>query len=224
MPDQELKTTTPSDDASLVDDVYHQILLRIIHRELPGGTELKSTRLAADMGVSRTPVVQALGRLAADGIVMQQRNHRAVVRENAENWLVELHELRLLLEPAAAARAATRIPDAVLEELGKLADAASPDNNPNWMQKSREFDYALHRAVAEYADNLPLSEAIRKCWSFKRLSYDAGQDTEETLRNGYEDHLHIMKAFRLRGPDMAEAAMRWHLQHAASWGAGSRIV
>ncbi|WP_166820211.1 GntR family transcriptional regulator [Thalassoroseus pseudoceratinae] len=215
---------TASDDASLVDDVYHQILLRIVHQDLPGGTELKSTRLAADMGVSRTPVVQALGRLAADGIVMQQRNHRAVVRENAENWLVELHELRLLLEPAAAARAATRIPDSVLEELEELANAISPDDDPSWMQKSREFDYAIHHAVAEYADNLPLCEAIRKCWSFKRLSYDAGQDTEETLRNGYVDHLHILKAFRLRNPDMAEAAMRWHLQHAASWGAGSRIV
>ena len=204
--------------------IYHQILLRIVHQDLPGGTELKSTRLAADMGVSRTPVVQALGRLAADGIVMQQRNHRAVVRENAENWLVELHELRLLLEPAAAARAATRIPDSVLEELEELANAINPEEDPNWMQKSREFDYAIHHTVAEYADNLPLCEAIRKCWSFKRLSYDAGQDTEETLRNGYVDHLHILKAFRLRNPDMAEAAMRWHLQHAASWGAGSRIV
>ena len=72
----------PDDDAqqSRVDDVYHEILARIVRGVLPGGSELKSTQLAQALGVSRTPVVQALSRLIADGIVTQKMNMRAVVR------------------------------------------------------------------------------------------------------------------------------------------------
>ena len=69
-------------------------------------------------------MVQALQRLAADGIVTLEMNKRAVVRPGAENWLVELHELRELLEPAAAARAAERITDDDLARLDELAAAA----------------------------------------------------------------------------------------------------
>ncbi|MBL8829510.1 MAG: GntR family transcriptional regulator, partial [Planctomycetaceae bacterium] len=104
-------------EASLVDNVYEQILLQIVRGELKGGTELKSTVLASQLGVSRTPVVQALQRLTADGIVSQELNKRAIVREGAENWLVEMHELRELLEPAAAAQAAIHIKD---EDLARL--------------------------------------------------------------------------------------------------------
>src|SRR5687768_1162372 len=96
-------------DSSRVAEVYERILLQIVRGELKAGTELKSTQIARQLGFSRTPVVQALQRLASDGIVTLTPNKRAVVRPGAENWLVELHELRELLEPAAAARACERI-------------------------------------------------------------------------------------------------------------------
>jgi DNA-binding GntR family transcriptional regulator len=212
------------EEPSLADEVYHQILLRIVHCELPGGTELKTTRLAKEMGVSRTPIIQALARLAADGIVVQQRNQRAVVRPGAENWLIELHELRLLIEPPAAARAAANIGPEAIAELQRLASAAEPRDDPAWMRASKEFDYAMHLAIAEHAGNLPLREAIRKCWSYKRISYDAGQDTPETLRLGYQDHLALLEALRAGDAELARAAMLFHLHHAASWRIDSRIV
>src|SRR5262249_26115372 len=89
-PDRTAKESADLDSSlhSRVDEVYHQILAQIVRGELSGGTELKSTHLAARLGVSRTPVVQALARLIADGIVTQRMNMRAVVRPGAENWLV----------------------------------------------------------------------------------------------------------------------------------------
>ncbi|MCC6352785.1 MAG: GntR family transcriptional regulator [Verrucomicrobiae bacterium] len=209
--------------ASLVDRVYDRILLRIVRGELGGGAELKSTRLARDLGVSRTPVVQALQRLEADGIVVHEVNRRAVVRPGAENWLMEVHRLRELLEPEAAAMAATRIGDEVVAGLRALGERARPGRR-GWALAAREFDYALHLAIAEHCGNMPLAEAIRRCWGFKRASYEAGREDPAWLARGHEQHMAILDALARRDPQTALAAAQFHLRSAASFRPAEKIV
>lgn len=216
-------------EQTLADSVYEQILLRIIRGEYIGGQELKSTLLAKDLGVSRTPVVQALQRLAADGIVNLELNKRALVRPGSENWLVEIHALRELLEPAAAALAAVRMPDVLLEQLKELAAEAAERpgfdrTTPEWAAAVQKFDFALHLAIADHTENRALGEAIRKCWSYKRLSYDAVVDLPETLAKAYEEHLAILQALSARDGQTASAAMLFHLRSAAATRPERRIV
>jgi DNA-binding GntR family transcriptional regulator len=216
-------------EQTLADSVYEQILLRIIRGEYIGGQELKSTLLAKDLGVSRTPVVQALQRLAADGIVNLELNKRALVRPGSENWLVEIHALRELLEPAAAALAAVRMPDVLLEQLRELAAAAAErpgfdHTSAEWAAAVQKFDFALHLAIADHTENRALGEAIRKCWSYKRLSYDAVVDLPETLAKAYEEHLAILQALAARDAQTASAAMLFHLRSAAATRPERRIV
>jgi len=208
----------------LVEEVYHQILARIIGGELPGGSELKSTRLAAALGVSRTPVVQALSRLIADGLVTQRMNMRAVVRPGAENWLVEVHELRLLLEPPAAARAAQHITPAALAELEQAAAAVAPESDADWVKRAREFDFMLHLTIADHAGNQPLRGAIYKCWQYKRHSYELGPDRPESILRGYGEHLTIVEALKAGDAATAAAAMELHLRMAASYRPEGRVV
>src|SRR5262245_61199004 len=158
-------------EASRVDKVYEWILLRIVRGKLAGGTALKSTQIAHKLRISRTPVVQALQRLAADGLVTLELNKRATVRPGAENWLVEIHELRELLEPAAAARAVEWITDEDLTRLRQLAAAARPHSRPDWQIAAQQFDFALHLTIADRAGNFALAETLRKIWTFKRISY-----------------------------------------------------
>ncbi len=221
----------PTEDAlsaaatpSRVEEVYNQILARIVRGELPGGSELKSTRLAAELSVSRTPVVQALGRLLADGIVTQRMNMRAVVAPGAENWLVEIHELRLLLEPPAAARAAEHMPDDVIAQLSRQAAAAAPDDKPDWPERARDFDFALHLGIADHVANQPLRGAIYKCWEYKRLSYELGVDRLATLVRGYQEHLSVLAAIEARDGATAAAAMELHLRQAATHRPEKRVV
>jgi DNA-binding GntR family transcriptional regulator len=211
-------------DRSLADDVYDSILLRIIRGELRGGTELKSTRLARELSVSRTPVVKALARLTADGIVSHQLHQRAVVRPGAEEWLVDIHHIRQQLEPQAAAAAAGHIPPDVRADLERLARDARNAAGPAWRVASRYLDYALHLVVAEFCGNLPLREAIRKCWTYKRLSYEAGHDSDRDLKRNYRDHAAILA--RLDAGDAAGAAgmMRQHLASAEKRRTSQRIV
>ncbi len=209
---------------SRVTEVYNQILARIVRGELPGGSELKSTRLAAELGVSRTPVVQALARLLADGVVTQKMNMRAIVAPGAENWLVEIHELRVLLEPAAAARAAVHMPVHVIAQLTKQASAAAPDDSADWPERARDFDFALHQAIADYSGNQPLRGAIYKCWEFKPLSYELGVDRHVAILRGYHEHVSIQAAIDARDAPTAAAAMELHLRQASAARPQKRVV
>jgi len=211
-------------ESSRVNEVYEQILLGIVRGELAAGTALKSTVIAKQLGLSRTPVVQALQRLAADGIVTLALNKRAVVREGAERWLVEIHELRELLEPAAAARAAERITMEELSRLDALAAAAKPHSHAAWESAAQEFDFALHLAIADHAGNFALGQTIRKIWTFKRLSYRAAPEPAATLERGYSEHLALLAALHARDAETARAAMLFHLRSAATLRTARNIV
>lgn len=211
-------------EASRVDEVYQQILLQIVRGEIQGGAPLKSTQLAKSLGLSRTPVVQALQRLASDGIVTLAVNKRAVVRPGAENWLVEIHEIRELLEPHAAALAAERLTSEDLTELRVLAAAARPHASPDWVEAAQRFDFALHLTLADRSGNFALCDAIRKCWSFKRLSYAAMPEKPASLERGYGEHLAILEALERGDGDTARAAMLFHLRSAANLRPAKTIV
>jgi len=209
---------------SLADDAHDRILLRIIRGELPAGTELKSTRLAAELGMSRTPVIQALARLTADGILRQSLNQRALVRPGAENWLVDLHRTRQLLEPEAARHAAGRVPAEILADLRALAGDAKPGKQLGWQEAARWLDQALHLVIADCCGNLAMRGIIRRCWSYKRLSYEAGNDSDRHLREGWNDHVALIEAIASGDGEAAARLMEAHLRKAEQAGSGSRIV
>ena len=178
-----------------VDEVYQRFCCALSGAKCPAGTELKSTQIARELGFSRTPVVQALQRLAADGIVLLEVNKRAVVRPGAENWLVEIHQMRELLEPHAAAPAAERISDAKLAGLEPWPPQR-PARQPAIGPRGRGVRFRPASGHRRASGNFVLGEAIRKCWSFKRLSYAAAEEPHEVLDKGYHEHLAMLDALR----------------------------
>jgi len=199
---------------SLTDEAHDRILLGIVRGEIPAGSELKSTRLAQELGVSRTPVIQALARLISDGIVQQSLNQRALVRPGAENWLLDLHRTRQLLEPEAVREAAGSVPEGVVADLRALAEDAEPGKRSDWQVAARWFDQAIHLVSAEYCGNLSMRAIIRRCWSYKRLSYEAGNDSDPHLAAGWRQHLALLEAFVGRDGEGASRLMREHLRSA----------
>jgi DNA-binding GntR family transcriptional regulator len=212
------------DEPTIVDEVYSQILLMIIRGEFSEGSVLTSTRLADELNVSRTPIVAALDRLVADGILLKEKNKRAVVGTGAAQFLLQVHQLREILEPPAASLAATLIPEDVLSDLEKMARAAEPSEDCKWLAAARDFDYALHLAIADHCGNLPLRKSIYKCWSYKRLSYEAGFGIPRNLDVGYREHVAILQALARRDAATAAAAMLFHLRSAAYLTADRGII
>jgi DNA-binding GntR family transcriptional regulator len=211
-------------EPSSVDEVYAQILLRIIQGTFPSGTVITTTRLARQLNVSRTPISAALDRLVADGLLTKVKNKRAVVRDGAEHWLSQVHQVREMLEPPAAALAATHITTEALQELERLRRAAEPRRAEDWMMAGRKFDQAIHLAVADGCGNLPLRKMIYKCWSYKQLIFDAGYDNPAMVETGYDEHAAILQALNRRDGATASAAMLFHLRSASCLRADSGIV
>lgn len=199
---------------SMADEAHDRILLRIVQDEWPAGTELKSTRLAEDLGMSRTPVNQALTRLAADGIVSQSHNQRATLRPGAENWLLDVHRTRQLIEPEAARTCAGKVPEIVLADLRLLAEDARPDQRDDWAAAARWLDHALHLVVAECCGNLSVREILRRCWDYKRISYESGGGSDEHLREGWQQHCALLDAIAVGDGEAAAQQMSDHLAEA----------
>src|SRR6476661_9145774 len=94
----------------------------ILEGDLKPGERLRAEALAQRFGTSRTPIREALLQLEGQGLVEVEPNRGAVVRTFDRDDLMDLYEVRALIEPHAAARAATRISDADIERLRALCD------------------------------------------------------------------------------------------------------
>src|SRR3989440_4871075 len=94
--------------ASVVDQVYAAIRERISSGSLPRGGRVHQEDLAAELGVSRTPVREALRRLAAEGLVEMRTNRGARVADVDQGGMRGAYDARLVVEPGAARLAAQR--------------------------------------------------------------------------------------------------------------------
>lgn len=91
----------------LVDVAYEELRKRIVSGDFPMGFRLNEVHLAADLGVSRAPVREAVRRLSEEGLVMERPHQGAIVRELDATALVDLYNVRAAIEPVAI-RLATR--------------------------------------------------------------------------------------------------------------------
>lgn len=208
------KAIAPAETStSSVDIAYEEILTRIVTGDLREGAPIKGTTMAKELGLSRTPVVQAIARLCSEGVLNQELNHRAIVAAGAERWFVSLHEVRILLEPAAAASAAGELSKQTIDELYELVHQfdAEPDWEPRRAAAFR-FDFALHTSIANASGNLMIQSIIDRCMSFKRFAYRVPNDVPDRLDRSHNEHLEILKAVERGDSDMASAAMLLHLR------------
>lgn len=212
------------ENRSLVDTAADEILTRIVRGEFVPGTRLKCTQLATQLEMSRTPVAGALARLVDDGVLEQSFNRMAIVGPHAHNWLLQIHELRQLIEPEAAGLAAGRFSAEALDDLQLLARDAKPTRGGGWQDAAIQFDFALHLSIAEFCGNQPLATAIRKCWSFKRLSYDLSDGCRKGLRPEYAEHVSILEAIASGKAGAARSRMEKHLQTASAVRSATSIV
>jgi DNA-binding GntR family transcriptional regulator len=130
---------------SVVDQVHAELLERIVAGELAPGSRLRQEALAAELGVSRTPLREALARLVSEGLVEFVPNRGATVAQRDFNDMDEAWRARLVLEPGAARLAAERR-DA--EEVERLREAvrrqrAAADDVTASFEVNREFHLAL---------------------------------------------------------------------------------
>lgn len=202
---------------TIIEPVYQQLRRLIIQGAYPPGARLVEERLAQDLGVSRTPVRQALARVAAEGLVWIYPNRGAVVRTFTPDDLIQAYDLRAVLEGYAAYQAARRIDAAQLAVLEHEAAALERSMQQTFASREEEvhalvahnqvFHDTIVRASgnARLADLLPL--VVDVPLQFRSFSWYT--DEERRLSNFF--HRSILHALHTRDPDRARALMQEHI-------------
>jgi DNA-binding GntR family transcriptional regulator len=213
-----------TDRVSNVETAYRSLLGRIAAGELLPGAFLVEAELAADIGVSRTPVREAIRRLASEGLVHVEGRRRAVVRQVAEADADELFELRARLEGYAAYRAATRFDPAALRELASLCEGMETAARSAQRKSANDSEIAasaaefatlndrFHAMILAAAQADHLAAALRPILQVQLVLLRRYRERlAEHLERSCWHHRELVRAFERRDPELAEAQMRLHL-------------
>src|SRR5262245_25349154 len=138
--------------------VHAHLREEILANRLPAGTELQETALAAELGVSRGPIREAIGRLAAEGLVVVRPRRGAVVRSLTKDEFIEAYEVREALEAMAARLATARLGQAGLARLEELTDAMAGHAERGEVEEFFHANAAFHATFVEAAGNGLLRE------------------------------------------------------------------
>ena len=200
--------------ASLGDMVHQQIVEALFSGQFSGGEELNEVSLASQFRVSRTPVREALRRLAAEGLVVNQRNRQTTVIEMSRRDVIETYEVRRILEASAARLCVEHFDPRQLAELRALATAAIPPANGTWGNGERRFDEELHRMIAESCGNKKLQQEIQRYHNLVRFVRSRVARSTQRLAQGHAEHLRILDALESRNAAQAESEMGTHIASA----------
>jgi DNA-binding GntR family transcriptional regulator len=155
----------PSDASSLVDSAYATIRARILDNVWPPGFRALEQELAIALGMSRTPVREALIRLAQEGLVEVRPRHGMLVLPVSANDMRDIYQVLTALESTAVEIVARRRPDG--RELGPLVSASrdmaralKADDLDAWAAADERF----HRHLVELSGNQLLIDAVQNCW------------------------------------------------------------
>lgn len=204
------------------DRAYETLLGRITRGELTSGAFLVEADLARDIGVSRTPVREAIKRLTAEGLVHSEGRRRATVRDFSEGRVQELFELRARLEGYAAHRAATRVSAAQLAELRELAcamEACVALDRASAAEHFADLNDRFHQVILDAAGADYLETALRPVLQFQLVLLQRYRHTiDEHLERSCWHHRELIRSFELRDAALAELQMNLHMLSARNAG------
>lgn len=201
-----------SKDKSQGQDAYAQLLDEIRHGRLLPGDRLTETELAARLGISRTPVREAIRALESDGLVTHRPRVGATVRAMDSAEVTELYEMRAVLEGTAARFAARAAYDAEITEMAQINSAMSDAVGD--VAQLTALNQRFHAMLLHAARNRFL---VRSVESIQKTLLILGPSTlEETSRakGALAEHAAIIVALRAHDGDAAETAMRAHIEAA----------
>jgi len=192
----------------------------IISGELEPGGVYSAPVLAERLGVSATPVREAMLDLAREGLVVTLPNRGFRVTEVAAHDLAEVTQLRLLLEPPAVELATPLVPDeafpALREQAAAIVRGAETGDLIDYLTADGEF----HLGLLRYAGNARLTELVASLRSQTRLFGLAELAERGLLTASAREHDAILDAIEARDPARARALVHAHIEHVlADWSA-----
>jgi DNA-binding GntR family transcriptional regulator len=195
----------------LVEEVYKIIRADIMSLRIPPDARISIDSLARELGVSQTPVREALSMLEATGLVTKRHFvGYCSAPQLSRSQLDELYEVRLLVEPFAARCAALRLSDGDLARIRRHAQGMAPGGSRPSYDRFADQDSELHDMIAAGSGNDLIRDSLSRLHSHLhifRLCFHT-----KVTREAHAEHTRLVDALARRDADAAESAMRAHIE------------
>ncbi len=184
------------DHRTLWQRVHEHLREEILSGRLAPGTELQEVALARSLGVSRGPIREALGRLAAEGLVAIRPRRGAVVRALSNEEFIEAYQVREALEMMAVRLAVPRLTAEDIVAMERLIDEMASRGDAEDVQGFFEANTEFHQRFFEVAGNRMLSELYRQVRGQIDRHRLRSLELRGNLRRSIEEHRAIVWAAR----------------------------
>jgi DNA-binding GntR family transcriptional regulator len=203
----------PADDvSSLAEKAYHAIRGLIVSLELRPGAVIDERELIERLGIGRTPVREALRRLAHDQLVEVYPRRGMFVTGVDVRDLARISEVRAALEPEAARLAAGRTTEADRGELDALLGELDGDGERD-DGELMALDERIHRAVYRSAHNDLLESTLEQYYVLALRIWVIALDRQHELKDAVQEHRALLEAIRDGDSERAAETMRAHVQN-----------
>lgn len=198
----------------LADHVYHALRSAILAGELPSGTPLREIEIAARIGVSRTPVRDALRRLQLEGLVTKTLTGGVIVSEVTSQLITESFALRKLLEGYAAREAAKVVTPADITRMQAIIAEAEHAVQTGASERLPDLNDQFHGYIEDLAHNSLLTRTTHLLRE-QTVAYRAFALGQPEQQQGFVDeHRALLVALAAHDAERAEALAIQHLEQA----------
>jgi DNA-binding GntR family transcriptional regulator len=201
----------PLRESALYEQVAERLRARILGHTLHPGSWIDEQALAAEFGISRTPLREALKVLAAEGLVTMKLRRGAYVTEVSERDLAEVYHLLSLLESDAAvvvSQTATAAQIAELAALHQLLEDSVADRDRFFAANER-----FHMKLLEIADNRWRNQLVADLRKVMKLNRHHSLFKQGRLEASLKEHRQIMAALKARNAERVLQLMQLHFAH-----------
>jgi DNA-binding GntR family transcriptional regulator len=193
---------------------YVQIRAQILNAELEPETPVSEYQLAAKLGFSRTPIREALKKLEREGLIRSLPGRGTYVAGLSLQDVLEIYEVRSLLEPFAAKVAAVQLSAEDIRALQEDVEAARRAASAGRLDEAFRLDIHLHKSLVAATRNGRLSQILMELDDQVHRIRALAPHKPGRLGATIDEHTTIVEALAARDPDKAEQAMRNHLVEA----------
>lgn len=180
--------------------------------QLRPGTRLVLQDIAAELGMSYTPVREALRQLLSEGLVSYRAHYGTIVAESSRERAEEIYMLRGVLEPLAGSLAAKNATDAQIAEVEQAHAEMTKAIAEDRLDDVPALNAALHRLIVASAGSALLSEFIERLWN--GVPYQA-ISLRRRVAASAKEHRKIVQALKRRDGDALAELLRMHIAHGA---------
>jgi DNA-binding GntR family transcriptional regulator len=193
------------------DLAYHELRERIVDLRLPPGSMLNEHALAADLGLGRMPVREAIARLVTDRFIIVLPRRGTVVAPLGLEDVLDMFEAREAIECGVAHIVATRATAGDLAALRRLVDAADRARDGTDHEAYLSDDHEIHRFCVHMVRNTLLQDAADRLLLHNLRFWRTYWASRPAQHATMISHAGLLAALELRDADRAEQAMREHL-------------